>query len=347
MAEAEVQGPSVDDAAKALMGQANSFTLADEDDQEQPEEEQVEAKDEAATEEPEEQQEAVAEGEEDVSEEEGEESEIALSDIKGLADALEMEPDELLETLKHEIDGNEIPLSQLVGSYQDRELLTNHSKAYQAIQEQAQSQVEEFQKNATIMVEQLNGFEKQLEESMQSADMAALRTSDPAEWGARVTEIQMQLQNIRNARGQMSAEYDKVMQKQMEEYLEREGKRLEIDIPGWGAEKAVQAKDVVKSLGFSEKEADGLVDSRMIKGMLELASLRAENKALKEAGAKAKKAARKVKAKTKTVEPGTVDSKPTRGKKVSKAKILSLQKKLKESGSEKDAAHLFLEKGIV
>ena len=211
-----------------------------------------------------------------------------------------------------------------------------------------QQRIEEYQKGSTILANQLNGFEKNLQDSLNSPEMANLRTTDPAEWGARVSEIQMQTNNIKMAREQAAQEYDQFITQQRNEYFKREGQRLQTDVPDWGAEKLKQATDTIKSLGFSDQEVQGIGDSRWIKGVLELNALRAENKALKEAGTKAKKIATKVKKAVpkKVLKPNAKTGKPTKGK-VRKADIINIQKRLKASGNPKDAAELLLAKGVI
>ena len=113
MPEPQEQGPSVDDAAQALLGLV---------DQDQPEEQEEETQAVAEEEQQEEETEVEAtdESEEEVeAEAEDEEVEITLSTLSGLAEALNVEPDDLLSTLKHEIDGNEVAIADIVGSYQD------------------------------------------------------------------------------------------------------------------------------------------------------------------------------------------------------------------------------------
>lgn len=349
MADAAEQGPGIDDAANAL---AENFTLGVDNEEEQ-ETQNASEESEQETEETEDTQGTQAEAEEaegegEETEEQEEAGEVELSTVKALAEQLEVDPADLLSNLSHEINGSEVALSDIVGSFQDRETLQAQTEAYKNLYAQQQQQVEQWTQDATVMNEQLLSFEKTLSEGLNAPDMIALRTTDPAEWAARTQEIQNRITGIQQQRGQLGEQYRQVMEQQKADYFTAQGKILQAEVEGWGQDKLNTAVEVIKGFGFSDAEVGEVGDARLIKAALKMAALEAENKALKENQKTVKKAVKKIKAKVpakKTLTPGQQAEKEQPGK-VSKGKILSLQKKLKQSGRVDDAAALLMAKDI-
>lgn len=85
------------------------------------------------------------------------------------------------------------------------------------------------------------------------------------------------------------------MQQERLAFMEQEGSILRNEVPDWGDEKLQSAVDTIKTLGFDDREVVNVIDSRFIKGALELAALRSENAALKARIETGEKAAVKVK----------------------------------------------------
>jgi len=269
----------------------------------------------------------------------------AIENLADLAEALEMAPDDLMAHLKHTVkaagEDRTVTLADLVEGYQlkadydrDKTALAETQRRFQAEQQQ---RVDDYQQHAQILSQQFNLVEAQLAAKLQDPRFAQLREDDPAEWNAQVLEVQQQVAQLREARQQAAQQYETFLANERQAFMQAEGEKLRTTIPEWGDDKLRSAVDTIKSLGYDDSEVVNVVDSRLIQGALELASLRAENSALKARIDKGEKAAAKIK-KTipKGIKPGP--SMKRKGPGVDRSKVSKLKHQLSKSNSVDDAA---------
>lgn len=283
----------------------------------------------------------------DINAESDEQDGEAITTLQELAQALDMSIDDLKSSITHTFKaaGNEqsLTLAELETGYQlradyDRDK-TQLAESRREFEQQQQQRVAEYTQNANAMAQMFTNMEQQLLAQYQAPELQQLRTSDPAEWSARMYEGQQKLDQLRQQRDNAAVQYDQFINNERQHFLAAEGQKLAQNVDGWGDDKLKGAVDTIKTLGFSDEEVINVVDSRLITGALELQTLRAENEALKAKIESADKAVNKVK---KTV-PKTVKA----GKPISTAKgavqrnqVNKLRKRLKTSGNVADAAAL-------
>lgn len=268
-----------------------------------------------------------------------------IETLAALAEASEMELDELLGALKHTFQaaGGEVTatLQDLVAGYQlkadyDRDK-TALGEARRNFEAEQQSRVQEYQQHANVLANQFNLVERFLMDKLQDPRLARLRDSDQAEYLLQVREIEGQVNQLRAVRQQNAQEYDAFMEHQRSEFMASEGAKLRQDVTDWGEDKLRASVDTIKSLGFSDDEVVQVVDSRLIKGALELAQLRTENASLKARIEKGEKAAGKVK---REVPKGIKPGKTRRGRGPDKNSASRLRRRLAQTNDVKDAAKL-------
>ena len=265
-------------------------------------------------------------------------SESPISTLAELAEATEVPVEEILSGITHKVGEADVPLADLVSSYTGKAAF---EQAHRSVSTAARERQEAHDKQSTLMAQSMKAMEKLLSADLETAGMQALRTTDPGEWNARVTEAGQKVSALRSFQDKLSEAYDTHIKEERASFFEREGQKLKVEVPGWGAEKLQTSIGVMREMGFSDDEVAQIADSRVLKAALQFHDLKAENKALKEAAAKAQAAARKVK---KTVPKKTL--KPNAGKDGTKAKgqgidrknVVSLRRRLAKSNKVEDAA---------
>lgn len=269
-----------------------------------------------------------------------------ITSLTQLAEALEMPIEDLKGTLQHTFKaaGKEhtVTLAELEKGYQlqadydrSKTKLADQRKAFESEQ---QTRIEEYQRQANALATQFNMVEQFIRAEYETQELARLRQDDPAEWNARITEGNQKLNQLYQARQQAAVQYDQIVHQEQQEFLKREAETLKKDVEGWGEEKLKSALGTIKTLGFNDEETAGLLDSRVIKGALELAALREENKALKARFEKAGKTVKKVKDTIpKTLKPGKTGNLK---QSLNRSEVSNLKKRLKKSGSTRDAAKM-------
>ena len=337
----EEQGPGVADAAQAI----ESLLFADDDgllDEEDAEELDTDKPtEELEADEDEEPAEEAVEADEDVTEaeeaDETVEDDTPIDSLVALAEATEVPIEDILANVKHTIGETEVPLSEMVASYADK---AERDETHRFVSETARESATAYEKQSTILAQTMQTIEKFVSSDMETAEMQALRASDPAEWTARITEAGQKVQSLRGLREELAAGYDQHVQAERQKFFELEGQKLRSDIPGWGSEKLQTALTVVKGLGFSDEEVSHIADSRLMKAATEMHELRAENKALKAAASTANAAAKKVKKvvpKKTTLKPGARTAEAG-AKGIERKNMVSLKRRLAKSNRVDDAA---------
>ena len=276
-------------------------------------------------------------GSSEESEEQGDDA-GAITTLAELAEATEVPVEEILSGITHKVGEADVPLADMIASYQDS---GTRSQMLQTMAVERQTNTEATQKQATLMAQSMQAVERILQVDMETPEMQALRTTDPGEWNARITEVGQKVQALNTFKERLGAAYDEYMEEERAKFFKAEGERLKADVPGWGTEMLQKSIGVIKGFGFSDEEVAGMADSRLMKAALQFDNLRAENKALKEAAAKAQAAARKVKKTVpkKTLSPGaTKDGSGNKGKGIDRKNVVSLKRRLAKSHKVEDAA---------
>ena len=278
----------------------------------------------------------------DADDEEGE----TISTLLGLAEASEIPIEEFLGALSHTFSaaGGEVTatLQELVSGYQlkadydrDKGDLATRRQTFETEQ---QSRVDVYTQHAHVLATQFDLVEQALAQRLQDPRLAQLRDYDQAEYLVQVREVEQQVNHLRTARQQASAQYDQFRQENQQAFIQAEGQKLRDSVPDWGDDKLRASVDTIKTLGFSDEEVVDMVDSRFIKGALELATLRTENAALRARIEKGEKAAGTVKQKVpKGIKPGKAKSK-TRGP--DKQGISRLRRRLSQTNTVADGANV-------
>ncbi len=269
----------------------------------------------------------------------------AITTLEGFAEALEMDLDEFLSTLTHttKAAGQEqtVTLADLVAGYKlkadydrDKTAIATERRTFEAAQA---ARVQTFEQNANVLANQFMLVENTIAARLRDPKLLQMQTDDPAQFVMQQREIETQINQLRGARQHAAQQYDAYMQQQRQEFMQAEGAKLKEDIEDWGDDKLRASVDTIKTLGFTDDEVPNIVDSRLIKGALELASLRTENAALKERIKKGEKAAGAVK---KTVPKGIKAGKgmARKGRGPDRNSVSKLKRRAAQTNSVQDAA---------
>ena len=294
------------------------------------------------------------EGADDAEETTGQDDQAADDDEEGgqletlaeWAEALEMEPDELLASISHTFkaagEDRTATLADIIAGYRlqadydrDKTAMAEQRRNFETEQ---QARVEQYQQNANVLANQFMLVENTIAAQLQDPKLIQLQTDDPAQFVMRQREIETQLNNLRAARQQAAEQYNQFMEHERNEFMKAEGTKLAERVEDWGDDKLRAAVDTIKTLGYSDDEVPGVVDSRLIIGALELAQLRTENAALKARIEKGEKAAGTVKKQVpKGIKPGrTVTKKSGRGP--DKSAVSKLRRRAAQTNTVQDAA---------
>ena len=346
----DIQGSTVQDAAdaiEAMMGGDEQEGLVEdtveevvEAEVEDTETEITEGGDEEA-EETDEEIDEEADTKEEVEPEEAENAEntAPIESVEGLAEALDIPVDQLLSSIKHKVGDEDVPLSSIIEGHSLNNVREN---TYKEILEGERTRSEEYTKQNVILANTMRSLEDFLVTNAQTPEMIALRSTDPAEWNARITEAGQKVNQLRVLQQQLGDSYEENRKKTQSEFLEAEGKKLISEIPGWGVDKLQESVAIMREIGFSDDEIAATADARFVRAAYNFSQLRAENKTLKEAAEKAKTIAKRVK---KSV-PKKSNLKPNAGAGaesktgIDRKNVVSLKRRLAKSGNLQDAANV-------
>lgn len=267
----------------------------------------------------------------------------AIETLSQLAEALELDVDELSATLKHKFKAAgeevEVTFAELVKGYQKdadyRRSTARLAEERRALEQQTRQRNEDYVRSQHVAAQQIGLAEQLFTNMLNSPQLAALRESDPAEWAARRDELGQTVQWIQQQRQQAAAAYNDWHAKNLAELRDREMKALREAVPDWGENQRLEVRKTLGDLGYSDDEVAGLFDSRLIRGALELSTLRAENQKLKDRIAKAEASAKRVKKELpKFQKPGKQRSQSP----VKRTNLQKLRGRLRQSGDVRDAA---------
>lgn len=274
-----------------------------------------------------------------------------IESILELAEAIDVEPDELmrLNLSVPTADGGElaVALADLVTGHKDasdiqgsRARLADERRAFE---DESRQRLEAMTNEAQIVASQYNFLEQQIVAEFQDPNTQRLRDEDPTQYMLRENEARQKLGQLQQARAQAAQQYDQFRTQYMTEMVERETKLLKEVYPEWGPDYQSRVKETMVSLGLNP-DVEKVFDSRYIRGLMELHDLRKEVAELRQLKAKGKQAAQRVKKDVpKLTKPGR--QKGERG--LQKRNLRNLKKRFNETHHERDAAKLIEQMGIL
>lgn len=296
-------------------------------------------------------QEAPQEAAEEISEGAPEEDAevITASLLTDLKDVLNVDESDLYNLAIPIGNGDPVTLSELKDSFVAKSEAKRFHEEAKAAREQARKQVEETTEKQRTALAQATALVDALEKSalsrFEGVNWDELRTSDPAEWAAKKSELQQaeqQLGQVKNHVARQIQQYKQEMSAQQEnaqrELLAKEREALLKAWPEMGSDKreAEEASLVkeLKSRGFSEQEINGASDHRLL--LMARDAMRYRQSVEKADVAKK----RVVKIGKKVVKPGTSASK----EQANQDRFASLRAQARKTGSTSDAAALIAAK---
>lgn len=337
--QAERQPLSTNDAAsaiEALLGDDGALLdsmPAEESEGEQPEVEEapdVEAK---------------ADQGSDQEEAETEPDQVTLETIDDVAQALGVDPNDLLANLKMRIKVNgEERLVSLKEAQTGQQLEADYRRKTSELAEQRRAIEQEQQQRAALFQQQmaesaaaLQAAEQSLLAEFSTPAMQELRTRAPAEWTARIMEGQARMAALQQARQSAVTQWQQQQQtvaqeqqRQLQHLLATEQEALSTKLGNtWsGDTKQKLASFLMNEYGFSADDVGRVYNHRLI--LLALDAMKG-----KESAAKANEVKQKVKAAPPVMQkPG----KPVSKVQVERNKLAALKSAARNSGKMRDAA---------
>ena len=237
--------------------------------------------------------------------------------LDDLAEALEMAPDQVAETmkLKVKVDGveGEATLKDVIKSYQLERTLherlsaqAEERKAFEAQLTQLNTTLNERLEEASSTVE---AVEMLMAEEYQSVDWEDLKESDPTEYMLKQQEIRDKYSRVQQRKAEIAQARAEDQKKQQEEvqtryrdYLNQQKQLLLEKVPEWSDEKQLKTdlaavQDYMRSMGATDAEISQIRDHRVF--LMALKAMRYD-----QVNAKAEPKMKQMKSKPKFVKPG-------------------------------------------
>ena len=278
------------------------------------------------------------------------ESQDTFESVADLAEALGMENDEFLESIKQKVKINgeemEVNLKDLTAGYQMEQdyrrkttELSEQRKGFEAEKEQAASQIQsKFQEAEAISA----NLEQQLMGEYNAIDWNQLELQDREEWLVQRQKFSERAQQIEGAKAQIQSELQQrneqlqaQQQQELQEHLIKENEHLLNAIPEWSDNdlrdtEQAEMRSFAQTYGFSEEESYNIQDHRLMRLLRD--AYKGANKNQKIDVVK-----KKVKTLPKIVKPSVKTDKRASKKRAS----ADSWNKYKQSGSQDDlTAHL-------
>lgn len=335
-----------DDIANALMSKWDA-----EDASSQQEETPEESKAEEVVEQPKAKAKATepeAEEQSDVEDKVEEDSQaLDFGSIYELAEALEVQPEVFLETIKGKVkvDGeeSEISLKEALSGYQRQ--ADYHRKTQELAEQRRQAeaeygqQMQELQQRAQIAEASLQAANNALMQEFQGIDWNELESTDPgtaALYRQKFQQRQGEIQNYFNQLVQQRAQQEQIAEQQRQENLHRftlaERDKLKAIKSDWDGNTSKQVQAYMQEQGFTPEEIGTMVDHRA--ALMAWKAMQFDKQKTSVDVAKAK-----VKSVPKVLKPNSKTRKNANAEKVK-----NLRSKLKKTGSVHDAAAILLER---
>ena len=287
---------------------------------------------------------AQAEETEETVEEEGD----PIETIAQLAEAMETPMEELLASISHEVNGEKVALKDVIENFRDTSIVRAEREAYAQLASQNREHQQMVQAQAAMNAQVMQVLDNQMQGELNDPELAALRNTDPAEWAAKMQDINGRIQQYQQFKQQVGQQYQQDMAQRQDSFMRQQGQILAAEVPGWGQEKLQTALDTIRSIGFQDAEVQQIADARLFKAALELNSLRSEVAQYKQLAEKGKEAAKKVKRTVPKTQKAKAPTSTDGSKKGVQARnVVNLKSRLKKSGTLKDAAALLMAQDVV
>lgn len=271
--------------------------------------------------------------------------------ITELAEAIEVEPSFLYGLkAKYDLDGEtrEFTLGEVKDLVQRADRIKTQSEAIEKSRgelETERSKLQETFQTRLAEIDELSAIaEKQLQDEFNDADLKALRRDDPAEYAAKVQELNDKKKSIEEIKSKARAkaeeqkqEAQKDFEKKKAELMQHESAALMEAVPEWkDPDKAKQGTaelfKYLTDLGFSPDDVSSVLDHRVF--------VMARKAMLFDKGQKSVDVSKKkVKTLPKVIKPGAKKSESDAAAQRRKEGL----KKLRKTGDVKDAARLILD----
>ena len=344
--QAERQPLSVNDAAAAiesLLGDDGEMPA----EREAPEELGAEVSDESADE----VEETETQDSDEVEAEDTEPGEVTLETIDDVAQALGVDPKDLLANLKMrvKVNGEELLVS-LADAQKGHQLEADYRRKTTELAEQRKAIETEFvqrqalyQQQAVETAQMMQLAEQAIVADLNTPEMAQLKAQDPAKWLMREREAQAKLANIQQARQYAAAQWQQQQQtasseqqRQFAAYLHAEQEALGSKVAergvDWTPTKRQELSNfLIERYGFSPSDVSQVYNHRLV--LLALDAMQATSKV-----AEVEKKASAVKEKLKVIPPMQKPGKQTGPLQVKQNRIAQLKGQLRKSGNLRDAA---------
>ena len=344
--QAERQPLSVNDAAAAiesLLGDDGEMPA----EREAPEELEAEASDESADE----VEETETQDSDEVEAEDTEPGEVTLETIDDVAQALGVDPKDLLANLKMrvKVNGEELLVS-LADAQKGHQLEADYRRKTTELAEQRKAIETEFvqrqalyQQQAVETAQMMQLAEQAIVADLNTPEMAQLKAQDPAKWLMREREAQAKLANIQQARQYAAHQWQQQQQtasseqqRQFAAYLQAEQEALGNKVVergvDWTPTKRQELSNfLIERYGFSPSDVSQVYNHRLV--LLALDAMQATSKV-----AEVEKKASAVKEKLKVIPPMQKPGKQKGPLQVKQNRIAQLKGQLRKSGNLRDAA---------
>ena len=212
-----------------------------------------------------------------------------IASIEELAQALEVTPAEVLQTLKHTVkvgdEDRELSLQELIDSYGQGQDFTIARQEMDTQNENIRGQLRQVYEGVTHQVNAVQGVEgaivEWLDSQLASPHMQSLMVQAPQQYADSKAWIDLAKGHIQQSFQGAGQQYAAGQQHQQRGWQEDMESTLRREVEGWGPTKRNEAVKVMQEAGFRDDEIQGGADTRHFKLALELTSLRAENAQLK------------------------------------------------------------------
>lgn len=203
--------------------------------------------------------------------------------LEELAEALEAQPDQVLETLKVKIkaDGREsdATLKDVIASYQLRKTLDKRLQAFaeerKGFEAQAQAQLEKLTNDIQAAEATISGMESLLFKDYQAVNWDELKSDDPTEYMLKQQEMRDRYSALQDAKNQWQKRREEETKQQQEEFgkqyqqiVHQQLQMAQEKIPEWTDEQKLktdigQIQVYLKQLGATDQELSTMIDHRL------------------------------------------------------------------------------------
>lgn len=205
--------------------------------------------------------------------------------LEELAEALETEPERVLESLKVKIktDGKEgeATLKDVVANYQIRKTLDQRLEAYanerKSFEEQSSGRLQQLDAKLKDADDTVGALESLLFQEYQGINWGELKADDPTEYMLKQQEMRDRYMSLQEAKSTLKAQRESEVKKQQEEFqktlpqiIQKQVEMSLQKIPEWkdegkrNADLTAMKTYLINDLGFTEQDVASVVDHRVV-----------------------------------------------------------------------------------